>query len=102
MEIAEYALLVYTSSLTLNVCGIAKEIVTLALAHRYKGDQFSPINLIGLVLCISGVSLHVYNRATTTTANTNNNHKELVDSRDDQLGLMNHEDWEDDRDTSQL
>jgi len=66
MEVAEYALLVYTSSLTLNICGIAKEILTLLLAHHYKGDQFSPINLAGLFLCLAGVCTHVYFKSTLT------------------------------------
>lgn len=108
MEIAEYALLVYTSSLTLNVCGIAKvrfhpsflgfanfsafqEIVTLILAHHYKGDEFSPVNIVGLVLCVSGVSLHVYSRA--KAASTDTNKKGLSDSREDELGLISHEEY---------
>jgi len=94
MEIAEYALLVYTSSLTLNVCGIAKEIVTLVLAHHYKGDEFSSVNLVGLVVCISGVSLHVYSRSTSSSTAP----KELMDSRDDQLGLIGHEDCDENSD----
>jgi len=98
MEIAEYALLVYTSSLTLNVCGIAKEIVTLVLAHHYKGDQFSPVNIVGLVVCISGVSLHVYSRATSS----NGHPKELTDSRDDQMGLLTHDDCDNSDSESRL
>jgi len=95
MEIAEYALLVNTSSLTLNMCGIAKEIITLFLAHHYKGDQFSSINIAGLLLCISGVALHVYSRATSA----NKHHrKDLHDSREDQLGLINDEDSDKDSD----
>jgi len=82
MELAEYALVVYTSSLTLNVCGIAKEILTLALAHQYKGDQFSALNLVGLFVCITGVSLHVCSRTRSSSSN------EQKIKNEDQVELM--------------
>ncbi|CAK9295042.1 unnamed protein product [Gordionus sp. m RMFG-2023] len=59
MEISEYLLVMHTSGLTLGISGILKEILTLYLAAKYNGDQFSRINFGGLVLCLLGISLHV-------------------------------------------
>lgn len=59
MELSEFLLIYYTSSLTLNVCGIAKELITLTLAHFFKNDILSSINYIGLFVCLCGIVLHV-------------------------------------------
>uniref|UniRef100_A0A5S6QEQ3 TPT domain-containing protein n=1 Tax=Trichuris muris TaxID=70415 RepID=A0A5S6QEQ3_TRIMR len=58
MEILEYALVFYTSSLTLGVCAVGKELVTLSLAYCYKGDQISWINALGLTICMMGSIAH--------------------------------------------
>uniref|UniRef100_A0AC34RN80 Triose phosphate transporter n=2 Tax=Panagrolaimus sp. JU765 TaxID=591449 RepID=A0AC34RN80_9BILA len=58
MEMSEYLLLVYTSGITLNIFGIIKEVMTLCLAHYLHGDRFTRVNLIGLCLCLLGMSLH--------------------------------------------
>uniref|UniRef100_A0A0N5AUW8 TPT domain-containing protein n=1 Tax=Syphacia muris TaxID=451379 RepID=A0A0N5AUW8_9BILA len=62
MEISEYFLLVNTSGITLNIFGIIKEVVTLLLAHIVNGDRLSLINLFGLCLCLSGMSLHAISK----------------------------------------
>lgn len=59
MEFSEYLLLTYTSSLTLSIAGIFKEIFTLYLAVNYNGDQMSLINFIGLIVCLVGITTHV-------------------------------------------
>ena len=59
MEFSEYLLLTFTSSLTLSMAGIFKEIFTLYLAVNYNGDQMSQINFIGLLVCLFGISTHV-------------------------------------------
>ncbi|OQR79916.1 solute carrier family 35 member C2-like [Tropilaelaps mercedesae] len=59
MEVSEYLLLSYTSSLTLSIAGILKEIFTLYLAVVYSGDILSPMNVVGLVICLTGISLHI-------------------------------------------
>ncbi|VDN51758.1 unnamed protein product [Dracunculus medinensis] len=58
LEISEYFLLVFTSGITLNIFGIIKEVVTLLLAHFINGDRLTMINIFGLLLCLSGMSLH--------------------------------------------
>ncbi|VDP08422.1 unnamed protein product [Soboliphyme baturini] len=59
MELTEYLLLLYTSSLTLSNF---QEVVTLVIAYYYKGDIMSVMNIVGLVMCLSGTLLHVVNR----------------------------------------
>lgn len=63
MELSEYLLITYTSSLTLSIAGIFKEVFTLYLAIEYYGDEMSAVNFMGLAICLSGISLHVYLRA---------------------------------------
>ncbi|XP_055343718.1 solute carrier family 35 member C2-like [Paramacrobiotus metropolitanus] len=59
MEVSEYVLLTHTSSITLSVSGITKEILQFALAYQYNGDKISPMNFVGLVICMGGVVFHV-------------------------------------------
>lgn len=59
MELSEYLVVVNTSSLTLSVAGVFKEVFTVVLAVEWVGDSMSQINVIGLILCIGGISAHV-------------------------------------------
>ncbi|XP_077542830.1 solute carrier family 35 member C2 isoform X5 [Haemaphysalis longicornis] len=59
MELSEYLLLTYTSSLTLSIAGIIKAICTLYLAVKYSGDEMSSMNLLGLIICLLGIALHI-------------------------------------------
>ena len=67
MEFSEFLLLTYTSSLTLSIAGIVKEVFTLYLAVNYNGDQMSLLNFIGLTVCMIGIALHITIRALDTT-----------------------------------
>ncbi|ALC43904.1 CG14971 [Drosophila busckii] len=62
MEISEFMVLCKTSSLTLSIAGIFKDICQLALAVALKGDQLSPINLVGLAVCLAGIGCHVMHK----------------------------------------
>jgi len=64
MELGEFVLLAHTSSLTLSIAGIVKEIVSLVIAIVFQSNDISVINMIGLVVCVSGISLHVLRKAT--------------------------------------
>jgi len=59
MEISEFLVLSQTSSLTLSVSGIFKEICQLVLAVEINGEFLSFYNLIGLMLCLGGIASHV-------------------------------------------
>nr|CDS19498.1 solute carrier family 35 member C2 [Echinococcus granulosus] len=59
LEVAEFLVVCNSSSLTLSIAGIFKEVVTLYLAAAVNGDQYSPTNIAGLVICLAGICLHV-------------------------------------------
>jgi hypothetical protein len=40
-----------------------QEVITLTLAHYVHGDQMSSVNMIGLMVCMSGICFHVYTKA---------------------------------------
>uniref|UniRef100_A0A8C5EYC7 Sugar phosphate transporter domain-containing protein n=1 Tax=Gouania willdenowi TaxID=441366 RepID=A0A8C5EYC7_GOUWI len=56
---SEFLLVSRTSSLTLAIAGIFKEICTLCLAAWLMGDTMSVLNWLGFVVCLCGISLHV-------------------------------------------
>lgn len=60
MELSEYLLLTYTSSLTLSIAGIVKEVCTLYLAVQYSGDEMNTMNCVGLLICLLGIGLHIF------------------------------------------
>ncbi|XP_048872831.1 solute carrier family 35 member C2 [Brienomyrus brachyistius] len=56
---SEFLLVSRTSSLTLSIAGIFKEVCTLLLAAGFMGDKMGALNWLGFVICLSGISLHV-------------------------------------------
>ncbi|XP_074537532.1 solute carrier family 35 member C2-like [Halichoeres trimaculatus] len=56
---SEFLLVCRTSSLTLSISGIFKEVCTLLLATSVMGDKMSVLNWLGFVVCLCGISLHV-------------------------------------------
>ncbi|XP_060535144.1 solute carrier family 35 member C2 isoform X2 [Cylas formicarius] len=65
MELSEVMLVTYTSSLTLAIAGIFKEVFILGLAVEVNGDVMSPINIVGLLVCLCGISFHVVHKLKT-------------------------------------
>ncbi|KAF4547434.1 Triose-phosphate transporter-like protein 2 [Elsinoe fawcettii] len=59
MTASEFALLKRTSVVTLSVCGIFKEVLTILTASITFGDELTVINFSGLVVTI--ISIAVYN-----------------------------------------
>ncbi|KAM3617926.1 uncharacterized protein V6R79_012776 [Siganus canaliculatus] len=55
---SEFLLVSRTSSLTLSISGIFKEVCTLLLAASL-GDKMSMLNWLGFAVCLCGISLHV-------------------------------------------
>lgn len=70
MEISEFLVLSHTSSLTLSVAGIFKEICQLVLAVEINGEVLSLYNLVGLILCLGGITGHVLYKYWMMTDNT--------------------------------
>ncbi|NWJ03242.1 S35C2 protein, partial [Crypturellus undulatus] len=60
---SEFLLVSRTSSLTLSIAGIFKEICILLLATHVLGDHLSLLNWLGFAVCLSGISLHVILKA---------------------------------------
>ncbi|CAB1415682.1 unnamed protein product [Pleuronectes platessa] len=56
---SEFLLVSRTSSLTLSISGIFKEVCTLLLASALMGDKMSLLNWLGFTVCLCGISLHV-------------------------------------------
>ncbi|KAL1021206.1 hypothetical protein UPYG_G00010150 [Umbra pygmaea] len=56
---SEFLLVSKTSSLTLSISGIFKEVCTLLLATHLMGDRMSWLKWLGFAICVSGISLHV-------------------------------------------
>ncbi|XP_058971368.1 solute carrier family 35 member C2-like [Pocillopora verrucosa] len=69
ISVSEFLLLSHTSSLTLSISGIFKEICTLSLATEFAGDRMTTVNFFGLVLCLIGISVHVVAKATRDSEN---------------------------------
>lgn len=63
MEVAEFMVVTHTSSLTLSVAGIFKEVCTLILAVE-TGDRMNLINVVGLFFCLGGIIFHVLHKST--------------------------------------
>ena len=60
MVYAEFTLIANTSALTFMVAGTFKEVVTIGAAVFLLGEEFTPINGLGLITLICGVSLFNY------------------------------------------
>lgn len=58
MTMAEFKLISVSSVVTFSVLGIAKEILTICVSHVIFEDRFAPINIVGLVVSISGIGLY--------------------------------------------
>ncbi|CAI9556407.1 unnamed protein product, partial [Staurois parvus] len=61
---SEFLLVSKTSSLTLSIAGIFKELCILLMATHLLGDKMSLLNWLGFAVCISGIALHVALRTT--------------------------------------
>lgn len=60
MTSSEFALLQRTSVVTLSICGIFKEVVTICAAGIVFHDDLTPINLSGLAVTISSIAAYNY------------------------------------------
>ncbi|KFB50738.1 AGAP005537-PA-like protein [Anopheles sinensis] len=94
MEVSEFMVLTNTSSLTLSVAGIFKEICQLVLAVKLNDEHLSTVNVLGLVMCLGGICCHVVHKflmyreessklATLASADKGSGYQEDHDEEDD-------------------
>lgn len=64
MTTAEFALLKRTSVVTLSICGIFKEVVTISAAGAVFGDALTPVNISGLIVTLASIAAYNYLKIT--------------------------------------
>lgn len=64
MTTSEFALLKRTSVVTLSICGIFKEVVTISAAGIVFHDPLTPINVSGLMVTIASIGAYNYIKIT--------------------------------------
>lgn len=91
---SEFLLVSKTSSLTLSIAGIFKELCILLLATHVLGDEMSLVNWLGFAVCIAGIALHVALKNTYAKGSENHKPHRAQLSTDTELLLMGREDEE--------
>lgn len=64
MTSSEFALLQRTSVVTLSICGIFKEVITITTANLVFHDPLTPINVSGLIVTIGSIASYNYIKIT--------------------------------------
>ena len=64
MTSSEYSLLQRTNVVTLSICGIFKEVVTITAAEIVYHDPLTPINVSGLLITIGSIASYNYLKIT--------------------------------------
>ena len=85
MTTSEFALLQRTSVVTLSICGIFKEVVTITAAGLVFHDNLTPINISGLLVTIASIAAYNFVKITKMRENAR---KEVEDTP----GVPEHED----------
>lgn len=87
MTSSEFALLKRTSVVTLSICGIFKEVVTISAAGIVFHDPLTPINVSGLLVTIASIGAYNYIKITKMRRAAREKLKE-DDTEDEQLTLV--------------
>ncbi len=72
MTASEFALLQRTSVVTLSICGIFKEVVTITAAGLVFHETLTPINISGLLVTIASIGAYNYIKITKMRADARN------------------------------
>jgi solute carrier family 35 protein C2 len=83
MVAAEFALLKRTSVVTLSVCGIFKEVLTISAAGAVFGDELSPINVSGLVVTIASIAAYNYLKYLKLRSDAQKEAHELIEEQEE-------------------
>jgi solute carrier family 35 protein C2 len=63
LEASEFLVVTFTSSLTLSISGIFKEVCIIYLAVIWNHNKLNTMNTLGLIICLFGISIHVFIKA---------------------------------------
>ncbi|GES89184.1 TPT-domain-containing protein [Rhizophagus clarus] len=85
MTIAEFALIKNTSTVTLSVAGISKEILVISLSVLIYHDVLTPINLLGLVISIAGIVGYNYYKIRKTSDDKKGRYHALPSHKNESL-----------------
>ncbi|KAJ5214927.1 hypothetical protein N7468_010606 [Penicillium chermesinum] len=82
MIASEFALLKRSSVVTLSICGIFKEVVTISAAGVIFHDKLTPVNITGLVVTIGSIGAYNYMKISRMRSEAQENHWDRDDSAD--------------------
>ena len=91
MTSSEFALLQRTSVVTLSICGIFKEVVTISAAGIVFHDPLTPINISGLLVTIASIAAYNYVKITKMRKDAREKLKHEVDGTETEVMLENEE-----------
>jgi solute carrier family 35, member C2 len=101
MVSSEFALLQRTSVVTLSICGIFKEVLTISVATIVFGDPLTAVNISGLIVTIVSIAAYNYLKIKKLRQETRADMKNTetayvpVDSAGDESELESEEDSDD-------
>ena len=86
MTASEFALLQRTSVVTLSICGIFKEVMTISAAGIVFHDPLTPINVSGLLVTMVSIGAYNYIKITKMRKDAHNGVQEQQDESADDIG----------------
>jgi len=88
MEVAEFAIVQIASSLTLSIIGVTKEVVSVTISIVRNGRQLLPVNIVGMVICLSGIAAHVVRKATESPPKNNTKQSKLSNNSQSNYSIL--------------
>ncbi|KAL4877586.1 triose-phosphate transporter family-domain-containing protein [Aspergillus karnatakaensis] len=85
---SEFALLQRSSVVTLSICGIFKEVVTITAAGVIFHDKLTPVNVTGLVVTIGSIATYNYMKISKMRAEAQNNNWDSNPNSDSEYGSV--------------
>lgn len=85
---SEFALLQRSSVVTLSICGIFKEVVTITAAGVIFHDKLTVVNVTGLVVTIGSIATYNYMKISKMRAEAQNNNWDSHPNSDSEYGSV--------------
>ncbi|KAM5430263.1 hypothetical protein McanMca71_007258 [Microsporum canis] len=80
---SEFALLRRSSVVTLSICGIFKEVITIAAAGIFFNEVLSLVNVVGLIIAISSIACYNYMKISKMRKEALSERETVDDDEDD-------------------